>query len=241
MDAERIREALEKWGAVLLVVFAVAWGLMYRGISGETLADALKDVGGALVPIFAAFFAARLVRADLAPGQRFLQAGEDAIRAVQSEYPSLLQGPKYDRQGYNPEAGGKGDRYLFHQVSTGRSRASFVPISPLSEGVVAITVSKKNLVILSRAGTPEADARRAVNDAVVRELERLGRDALPHEVIDDVKGRTAIAIDFDEEAMGARRFRRAVARIVAVAHEAVLALPEGPADAKSAQPDAGSR
>ncbi|MCB9530643.1 MAG: hypothetical protein H6700_02670 [Myxococcales bacterium] len=241
MDAERIREALEKWGAALLVVFAVAWGLMYRGISGETLADALKDVSGALVPVFAAFFAARLVRTDLAPGQRFLRAGEDAVRTVQSAYPSQLQGPKYDRQGYNPEAGAKGGRYLFHQASTGRRRASFVPVSPLSEGVVAITVSKLNLVILGRDGTPEDDARRAVKDAVLRELERLGRDALPHEVIDDVKGRTAIAVDFDEEAMGARRFRRAAERVMAAAHQAVLALPEGPADANSAPPDAGSR
>lgn len=227
MDTGRLKEHLEQWGALLLVAFAVAWGISYRGFSGETMADALKDIGSAVVPIFAALFAARLIRRDLPPEQRYLAEGERALRAVQKKHDKFLQGPKYDRDGYDPEAGGKGDRYLFVQALPKKSRASLVPLSPLSEGVVAITVSKKNLVILDRARTSEDDARVAVHKAVVDLLQQ--RPFVGHfEILESKNRRAAVVIDFDEEGMGARRFRGAVEAVIDRAVQTLLELPVGP-------------
>jgi len=236
MDGDRIQEHLEKWGAVLLVAFAVAWGMSYKGLSGETLADALKDVGAALVPIFAAMFAARLVRRDLPSEQRFRAEGERALRRIQRANPTILQGPKYDRDGYDPEAGGKGDRYLFVQALPKKSRASLVPLSPLSEGIVAVTVSKKNLVILDRAAAGEVEARTAVRDAVTSLLAQeryVGR----FEILESKNKRAAIVVDFDEDSMGSRRFRAAVEAVVDVAVKALLQLPTGPATSSDAATD----
>ena len=236
MDGDRIQEHLEKWGAVLLVAFAVAWGISYRGLSGETLADAVKDVGAALVPIFAAMFAARLVRRDLPQGQRFLVEGERALRAVQKAHHAVLQGPRYNRDGYDLDGGGKGDRHLFVQCLPKKKRASFVPLSPLSEGVVAVAVAKTHLVILDRAGTSLDDARRAVRKAVEGMLQQkryIGR----FELLDSKNPASAIVIDFDEESMGARRFRSAVEAVVGEAVNALLKLPTGTAAASQPATD----
>ena len=238
MPVERVKEHLEQWGALLLVAFAVAWGISYRGFSGETMADALKDVGSALVPIFAALFAARLIRRDLPPEQRYLAEGERALRAVQKKYDKFLQGPKYDRAGYDPEAGGKGDRYLFVQALPKKARASLVPLSPLSEGVVAITVSKKNLVILERARTSEGEARTAVRKAVVELLKQ--KPFMGHfEILESKNRRAAIVVDFDEGSMGIRGFRRAVEAVIDRAVQTLLELPVGP-EATPASGDGGT-
>ena len=227
MDGDRIKEWAEKGGAVLIVVLAVAWGLSYKGLSGETLADALKDIGGAIVPVFAALFAARLVREDAPREQRYLAEGERALRAVQKRFEKKLQGPQYLREGYDPEGGGKGDRYLFIQALAGRVKASLVPLSPLAEGIVAITVSKQNLINLGRSTTPEEGAHAAVKTAVEAILQG-GRFTGQFEILQSKNKRAAIVVDFDEEAMGVRRFRGAVEAVVTAAVEALLALPEGP-------------
>ena len=210
---------------VLLVIFAVAWGLMYKGVTGETLADAVKDIGGALVPIFAAIFAARLVQKDLPAEQRFLVEGDRALKNVQNRHQDHVQGPKYDRDGYDPEGGGTGDRYLFIQKRGAKERASLVALKPLAEGVVAVTVSKKNLKILGRPYESDEDVPRAQEDvraAVTELMKKIDPQTALHEVLPAKSARVAIAVDLDEQAMSHRRFRRTVEQIVGVAIEALV-------------------
>ena len=235
MDGDRIQEQLEKWGAVLLVAFAVAWGISYRGLSGETLADAVKDVGAALVPIFAAMFAARLVRRDLPLEQRYLAEGERALRAVQKRFPEILQGPKYDRKDYDPSGGG--DRYLFIETKRGGKKASFVPLSPLAEGVVMISVSAQNLVNLGLDKTRSKEAQEAIHSAVMKVLTE-GSFAGRYEILDSAKKeRVAIIVDFDEQAMTVRSFGRAVQAVITAAVKALEGLPPASATAPAAATD----
>ena len=231
MDGDRIQEQLEKWGAVLLVAFAVAWGISYKGFSGETLADAVKDVGAALVPIFAAMFAARLVRRDLPLEQRYLAEGERALRALQRAHPKVLQGPRYDREDYDPnEAGGKGGRYLFtcaDPTAGGKDRkSSFVAVAPLAEGVVAVTVSKRNLKNLGISVDRLDEAQAVIEDAVKKLLVQ-PRYVDRFEILKSKVQRAAIVVDFDEESMGPKRFRAAVEAVVKEALGALLSLRVG--------------
>ena len=222
-----MKDKLNTWGAVVLVIFAVAWGMVYKGVSGETLADAVKDIGGALIPIFAAIFAARLVHRDLPAEQRFLLEGERAMEAVQGRHPDHLQGPKYDREGYDPEAGGKGQRYLFIQTRASKKRASLVALPPMSEGVVAVTISKGNLKYLGKADGEEdiTNAMSAVNKALTALMGRLDPNGAEHTCL-EVKGRVAIAVDLDERAMGPRRFRQTAEQLMEEALTTLLSLPD---------------
>ena len=209
MGSEDKQQHWELWGVAAIVTIAVLVGLTIKGFSGETVVDAIKDIGEVLVPILAAVFAARLVIREMDPEQRFVRAGEDGLRAVQKRHQTILSGPKPNTENYDSDNPGKAGRYLFFQKNHKGHRSQLVPVLPFTMGVVEVRVSKRTLQLLGlpmdELETFSKQVREAVLSSVVGTM---SEDA--YEVLESKNPNIAVAIDFDEEKIGPKKFRRAV-------------------------------
>lgn len=228
MNPENRHQHWEVYGVAVVVSGAVLAGLVFKGVTGETVSEAVKDIGAALIPILTAFLAARLVTREMDTSERFLRAGEDALRDIQRRAPEWLSGPKAHRESYDPENPGKAGRYLYLQKGGAGDKAQFVPVLPLKEGVVEIRVPKAGVVLLGRAQKGERDqqelAQKEIQAAIQREVNAAlearwkGTYAKPEYQHADI----AIVVDFDETRLGPRKFRKAVVDCVEAAHRAVF-------------------
>ena len=228
------KERMEQWsgyGALAIVTIAVIAGLFFKGVDGATLSDAVKDVGAALVPILTAYLAYRLVIREMPASERFLRAGEDALREVQRKFPSWLDGPRYNsakKMEDDSDNTGKAGRYLFIRKQPDKVKAQFVPLAPLSEGRLEIHVKNQPLVLLNMAGPGEkgrqAEARetlkRVIHEAVEAVLKK-PRWSGTYEEDSDVEDDVAILVDFDEAKLGPRKFRKVVVECLDAAWKAV--------------------
>lgn len=204
------------WAAAVVVSVAVMVGLLFRGLNGETAADAVRDIGGALIPILAAFVAARLVTRQMDPAQRFARAGEAALQKLQRSHSEILSGPKANSESYDPDNPGKAGRYLFFQSRGQGRRAQFIPVLPLPEGIVEIRVSLTTLLLFGfeREGLEQVrdSTQASVRAAVEAALQR--RWAGTYDILDHTRpgkqSDIAIVVDFDESRLGPRRFGQAV-------------------------------
>ena len=220
MDRGKLKDRLNDWGAVVVVAAAVIWGMTYKGFSGETLADAVKDVGAALVPIFAAVLAARKVLSNEPIAEQCERVGEEALKAVQKRHPQLLSGPKYNRDSYDSEKPPGAGRYLFVQAGGKGQKGQLVPSRPFREGVVQVQVSKTSLIVL---GLRELDLLE-VQGALGEGIEAMLKARFPKasfELVPSKNPRVVRTLDFDEVELGARTFGRIVE---AVAEEAMKIL-----------------
>lgn len=203
----------EIWGVGVVVSIAVLLGLVFKGVSGETVADAVKDIGAALIPILAAFLAARIVTGQMDPADRIQQAGEEALRTLQKNHSDLLSGPKANRENYDPENPGKGGRYLFIQRKGQGKKAQLIPVLPLREGIVEIRVPRTTLLVLGaeREGLEQLQQETLAKvRAAVEEL--LRRDwTNTYEIMEHKHQDIAIAVDFEESDLGPKKFGKAVA------------------------------
>ncbi|MDD3925311.1 MAG: hypothetical protein PHT33_01485 [bacterium] len=209
MDIDKQQQNWEVWGAALVVSLAVTAGLLFRGISGETVADAVKDIGAALIPILSAFVTARLVVGRMDPSERFMMAGETALSDLRKRHADILSGPKASREDYDPEKPGKAGRYLFVQLAGQKNKAQFIPMLPLRDGIVEICVSKTTTMLLlgaERGAAEEAQtgAFASVREAVEKLLQRNWPDV--HEVLPCKHSDIAIIISFGPKKNGARDF-----------------------------------
>ncbi|MCP4643318.1 MAG: hypothetical protein GY851_22920 [bacterium] len=213
MDLKSIRVDWETWGIAAVVTAAVVAGLVFKGLSGETIADAVKDVGQAMVPIGAAVVAARLVTREMDPSKRFQQSGERALESVQRKHRAILSGPSGSREKYDPENPGKAGRYLFVRRNGKGRKAQLVSVVPLAEGIVEVRVSKTTLLVLGESRDSVEQARQAVKRRVGDEVKHMLEDRWrgTFELLDHSHPDIAVALDFDERSMGYRRFAKAVA------------------------------
>jgi len=225
MDADRRRQEWEVWAAAIVVSIAVLVGLFYRGISGESVSDAVREVVTALIPILSAFVAARIITRQMNPAERFLRAGEEALADLQKQHADVLSGPKANKEDYDSENPGKAGRYLFFQSQGEKRKAQFIPVAPLGEGILEIRVPKTALLIfgLDREGLEQVQAEvlAATGTAVTNVLGRDWRDL--HEVLETKHPDIAIAVDLDENALGPKRYRQAIVDCGNAALAAVLA------------------
>ena len=234
MSGRREDNHWEVWGIAIVVSVAVIAGLFFKGFTGETVSDSVKDLGGALIPIIAAFVAAKLVTREMDPEDRFGHEGEEALRVVQKAHSGYLSGPKADKgEKYDPDnPGGKG-RYLFIQKPGQGRRAQLTPVRPLRNGVVEIHVGGRAMQILGFAGKdkdPHAvklEYQKKVRDKVLETLESKYKGLF--EVLFDGTGENesrknniALAFDFDEASMGPKAFRKAVVLCIEAALSALL-------------------
>ena len=225
MDTEKHQQNLEVWMAALVVVIAVFLGLHFKGVSGETVTEAITDIFGALIPILSAFVAARLVVRQMDPAERFQRAGEDALAKLAVKHPSLLSGPKASRENYDPENPGKAGRYLFYQKPRQKQKAQFIPVFPLRSGIVEIRISRTALLLL---GVGREMLERVQQDALARvekSVETMMQQSWPeaYEILEHKHPDISIVVDFDEASLGVRKFRKAVYQ---VADTAIGALAE---------------
>ncbi|MBM3494268.1 MAG: hypothetical protein FJX72_08105 [Armatimonadetes bacterium] len=212
------------WGVALVVSVAVLAGLAFKGVSGRSLTDAVKDIGGALIPILAAFVAARLVSGQADPADQAQRAGEAALAALQRKHPDVLSGPKAHRVNYDPEQAVSPARYLFIQRRSQNQRAQFVPVSPFREGILEIRVPKTALLILGakREGLEQLQQQilTTVRTGVLGALDQDRR--VVYEIIEHKNPDIAVVVDFNEAELGPKRLGRVITGCVSAALRALV-------------------
>jgi len=223
MEQESRARDWEVWGAALIVTVAVLVGIKYKGINGETLSEAVKDIGAAIIPILAAVVAARLVTKGMDPSERFLRVGEDALRCFQRKHPNLLTGPRASHDNYDPEKPGKAGRYLFFQKGAQAKKAQFVPVLPLREGVIEIRVPRTTLLQLGvereALEQTQTEMLAAVRQAVIKELQT--RWAGAFEILEHKHPDIAIILDVDEAMLGPRKYSKLIGNCLEAAYGAI--------------------
>ncbi|GAB6283460.1 MAG: hypothetical protein STSR0008_22280 [Ignavibacterium sp.] len=148
----------------------------------------------------------------------FVQLAKKVLEKLSKTYDDFLLPPRYNRDNYDPEKGA-GLQYLFITNADKNStrRAKFIPIDPISQGIITIYVQKGTLVYglnyKSEEATPEEIKRiqqivyESVNNFIKKKYEGL------YELVASSKDDTAIIIDFYEEKMKKRKFIQAIANI----------------------------
>lgn len=145
----------------------------------------------------------------------FLQIGKESLISLQGKFPEMLLGPKYNREGYDPEVG-KGVEYLFIKSGNSKSKlkAKFIPIQPLEEGVFTVYIQKATLVYGLNYESGDATQEKiqiiqeAVKRAVLEKIELQFKDQ--YEVLEHKKSDVAVIVDFNEQAMSKKEFSRAI-------------------------------
>ena len=144
----------------------------------------------------------------------FSEIGKKSLEQLQKTYPEILTGPKYNRDGYDPEKG-KGLEYLFVKNSEPGSkiRAKFIPIQPLDEGVLVIYIQKGTLAFGLEYG--EGNVKDEEIEKIQKEIHGLVNILISekynglYEILED-KNSSAITIDFNEQKMGKKLFSKAI-------------------------------
>lgn len=207
MSEER-KSHTELWVAAV-VTLAVMAGLYFKGFTGETLTDAVKDIGDVAIPILCAFLAAHIVTSKMDQDEPIEKAGEDALGLLQKKYPEILAGPKGSRENYDPDKPGNAGRYLFFQGKE-KQKAQFIPVLPLKEGILEIRAPKtafriSGLIDLDAAQQSALPKMRQAVEACLKEAWKDKYEVLEHKHPD-----IAIVVDFEENDLGPKRFGKAV-------------------------------
>jgi DNA-directed RNA polymerase subunit F len=203
-DLEKILTAI--FGVVGMV--AIFINLHLKGYGEENWLDAIKDVAG-LIVVLAVFVASIRISSR---SKTFSEVARVKLEGLRNKYQDFLIGPRYNREGYDPEKG-QGLEYLFIRNSDLKSkqRAKFIPIQPLEEGVLIIYIQKGTLVYglnyKSEDSTTEEikKLQDEIEVAVVLLIQkRLSKKA--YDILPNTKDDIAIIIDFDEVEIGKRKF-----------------------------------
>jgi hypothetical protein len=220
-DLEKVLTAI--FGLVGMI--AIFLNLHLKGYGEENWLDAIKDVAG-LIVVLAVFVAS--IKLSSRSGS-FTDVAKNKLVNLQKVNPNFLIGPRYNREGYDPEKG-QGLEYLFfrHHDLKSKLKVKFIPVQPLEEGVLVIYIQKGTLVhglkFTSEEATLEeikkiqAKIETAVLSFIQSKLNKNFYDILPN-----TKDDTAIIIDFDENAMGKRKFAAAVNGCIACALKILVA------------------
>jgi hypothetical protein len=212
MNSEKANIEWEVWGAAVIVVVATLAGFHYRGFQGETVLEATRDIGTAVIPILTAFVTARLVMRNMSLEDRCQKAGEEALRRVQEKHPDLLSGPKANREKYDQENVDSQKRYFFFQRKNKGDKAQLIPLLPLKEGIVEIRVPKTTMLLLGckREGLEslQRDLLAKVREAVRTMLDR--DCAGSFEILEHKHEDIAIVVDFDESNLSLKSYGKAI-------------------------------
>lgn len=190
---------------------AILINLSIKGFTTENSLDAIKDLVGLLVTV-AIFLVAYSISNK---SKSYVDVARQALKKMQEKMPDFLMGPRFNRDNYDPETG-KGVEYLFITNSDpkSKSRAKFIPIQPLDEGVLVIYIQKGTLVYglnyTSEKATSEEikKIQAEVFDSVSELIQK--KYAGFYEILPSTKEDTAIVIDFNEEKIGKKKYSKAV-------------------------------
>jgi len=204
-NLEKILTAI--FGAIGII--AILINVHLKGYGIEDWLDGIKDIASLLVVIAVFLVARRSIRNS----QTHYSLAREALQKLQSKYPQILMGPRYNRVDYDSEKG-KGLEYLFvtNENKNSTQRASLVPVQPLEQGCLFIYVHKGTLVDgLNYGSSIQQDdlpkVQTAVKDAVEKILNNkyFGKFDTLKAVNDSV-----IAVDFNESEMSKKQYARAI-------------------------------
>lgn len=210
MDKERINEMLSI-ALGIMSVFAIIGLLINSNFDTNELLGSIVNFTQVAIPVLVLLVATTIKKEN----KSYSQIGKEALLFIQKKNEDFLMGPRFNRENYDPEKG-KGVEYLFVTNSDPKSklRAKLIPILPLDEGVLAIYVQKGTLVYglnySSEQATPEeikkiqTEVYNTVSELIQRKYVGL------YEILPNSKDDTAIIIDFNEEKMGKKKFKRAI-------------------------------
>lgn len=210
MDKERINEMLSI-ALGIMSVFAIIGLLINSNFDTNELLGSIVNFTQVAIPVLVLLVATTIKKEN----KSYSQIGKEALLFIQKKNEDFLMGPRFNRENYDPEKG-KGVEYLFVTNSDPKSklRAKLIPIQPFDEGVLAIYVQKGTLVYglnySSEQATPEeikkiqTEVYNTVSELIQRKYVGL------YEILPNSKDDTAIIIDFNEEKMGKKKFKRAI-------------------------------
>lgn len=137
-----------------------------------------------------------------------------ALQKLQSKYPIILMGPRYNRDSYDPEKG-KGLEYLFvtNENKKSSKRTKFIPVQPLEEGLLYVYISAQTLADALNRGNgnvtdEEINKIKSEIFSVVKTIVDKNYPGL-FSVVENIKD-SAIIIDFEESKMRKKQFAKAI-------------------------------
>jgi len=230
-DEEKLKGA-EIFAAIVTIIAGGIW-VYLDGFTGETLAQVMATLGGAIVIVIS--FLQHQRKQDVT---NFITAGSRALEKLQKAYPDILSGPKIFKDDYVPGENTSTQeykRYLFFQrpVEKGKEKAQFIPVTPFEEAIIEIYVSSKALKI-AEISNPSEEAHKEIHEKmkyavrkVIRELankeynglfEDKGIDSAGKDI--DFKDKNlCVALDFYDDKISYKQFEKIVNRIGQVAIE----------------------
>jgi len=210
MNKDRINEMLSI-ALGIMSVFAIIGLLINSNFDTNELLGSIVNFTQVAIPVLVLIVATTIKKEN----KSFSQIGKEALLFIQKKNEDFLMGPRFNRENYDPEKG-KGVEYLFVTNTDPKSklRAKLIPIQPLDEGVLAIYIQKGTLVYglnySSEQATPEEikKIQLEVFNSVSELIQK--KYAGFYEILPNSKDDTAIIIDFNEEKMGKKKFKKAI-------------------------------
>jgi len=210
MNKDRINEMLSI-ALGIMSVFAIIGLLINSNFDTNELLGSIVNFTQVAIPVLVLIVATTIKKEN----KSFSQIGKEALLFIQKKNEVFLMGPRFNRENYDPEKG-KGVEYLFVTNTDPKSklRAKLIPIQPLDEGVLAIYIQKGTFVYglnySSEQATPEEikKIQLEVFNSVSELIQK--KYAGFYEILPNSKDDTAIIIDFNEEKMGKKKFKKAI-------------------------------
>jgi hypothetical protein len=183
-------------GSVGCIAILIALGM--KGVTGQNILDAIKDIAGLGTILFVAVIAVRARKSNVT----LKDIGESLLEEVQRRNESILTGPEYSNLAFTSDSD-KAPRmkYLFFKrtkESTWKKKVAFIPLDFLADGILDIRVSKATLVNLGIASASEdviSNCQTKVQNAVKQVLQ-----GLPPDQYKVMQASEEAAGDEDEEA-----------------------------------------
>lgn len=162
-------------GTVGCTAIVLALGL--KGVNGENILDAIKDIAGLGTILFVAVIAIRVRKSSIS----LKDIGEQALEKLRKENEGLLSGPEFSSLAPDSDKSVR-MKYLFFKrtkESTWKKKVAFVPLDLLSDGILDIRVMKSTLANRGVKSPPDEEIKRwqsGVRDRVKQVLTRLRSD-----------------------------------------------------------------
>ena len=209
MNKDKINEILTITLGVMSVI-AIMGLLINNNFDTNQVLGSIINFTQVAVPVIVLLVAMKIRRKS----ESYSEIGKKSLEKLQKMHPDILTGPRYNREGYDPETG-KGLEYLFVKdiVKDSKNRAKFIPIQSLDQGVLAIYIQKGTLAWGLNYG--EGKVKEEEIEQIQNEIRYSVKELLEKKYGDlfdilENKNNSAIIIDFKELEMGRKLFSKAI-------------------------------
>lgn len=204
MNKERLN-TLISFALGAIGILAIVLAIEPAKIDTASALGTVKDLAEALIGLLTLIIAFKIKSLD--KSQRFAAIAEEALEKIARKNSEILSGPKYNRENYSPDSG-KGQKYLFLQKKGSKERAQVVPLEPLTEGLLEIRFSKRSGKIAHGNTDDFKNTQASIKTAILAFLNKHYNDYF--EVVDVANDNIAVVVDFDENKLGFRRYKKAL-------------------------------